>query len=177
HADLLEADDGRAGGARGDQRVAAQAQRRVDDFVAGAEAGVDDERIDLAPAGAEHTQECHADAGAKDAAALVQIGAAEREHQDRSAVGAGEDFGERPPRPRLDPEPESRRELLRLGGIAAGRGGHDSLHGDQCSAHALQFRWQSVRLEAIIRLVSATACFSALALSMLWRNRWALPLT
>src|SRR5207245_288713 len=56
----LQADDPPSGGVRGDERIAAEPEGRVENCVAWAKARVRDDRIHLAPGGAQHAQHRHA---------------------------------------------------------------------------------------------------------------------
>src|SRR5436309_901889 len=105
------------------------AARGVEDGLAWTKARVRDDRIHLAPGGAQHAQNRHASARAEYAAALVEIRAARGEHQHGCSGRTGENRGKRPARTRLGLQPEARGQLPGLGGIAAPRGGDNGLHG------------------------------------------------
>src|SRR5437667_773601 len=125
----LQADDPPSGSVRGDERISAEPEGGVEDGLAWTKARVRDDRIHLAPGGAQHAQNRHASARAEYAAALVEIRAARGEHQHGCSGRTGENRGKRSARTRLGLQPEARGQLPGLGGIAAPRGGDDGLHG------------------------------------------------
>src|SRR5207302_1605381 len=69
----LQSDHPGPGGVRGDERISAEPERRVENGVAGAKARVRDDRIDFTLLSADQAQKRHARAGAEGAAALVEI--------------------------------------------------------------------------------------------------------
>src|SRR5205823_10114454 len=82
---FLESDHRALRGVRGEERVAAQAQGRVENFVAGPEPGGGKQRIGLSFVCTDQAQEPHAGGGAEGSAVLVEIGAAASEDQDGCA--------------------------------------------------------------------------------------------
>src|SRR5439155_9914870 len=102
----LQADHPGPGGVRGDERISAESERRVENGVAGAKTRVRDDRIDFTVLSADQAQRRHARAGTEGAAALVEIGAARGEYEHGGSGRVGEDRGQRPVRARLGAQPE-----------------------------------------------------------------------
>src|SRR5262249_62253067 len=118
----LEADHGGAGRLRGEERVVAEAERRVEHRLATVQAGGGDERIGLAAPRPQQPQIRHPGSRSERSALLVEIGAACGEDEDRRSGGVIEEGGERSPCPVLGAQAESASEVARLGRLAP-RGG------------------------------------------------------